>query len=129
VQSAGRLGLAGVPRYVDATFQLRLIAETPDLLSWTELAISNPFTSVAGKFQEAALIYTASSLDPKYTRLGIHILVSGAGNSPGHYDNILFDNVRLDASPAAAVPEPATMFLLGSGLIGIGAFVRRRFKK
>jgi hypothetical protein len=36
------------------------------------------------------------------------------------------DNINLDAAP---VSEPGTMMLLGSGLVGLAGYARRRFKK
>lgn len=42
--------------------------------------------------------------------------------------NCANDVIREQGSNSA-VPEPATMLLLGSGLIGFGAFARKKFKK
>jgi hypothetical protein len=44
-------------------------------------------------------------------------------------NNIMFENLLLAETHPQPIPEPATLLLLGSGLIGLGYFVRRRMKK
>jgi PEP-CTERM motif len=51
------------------------------------------------------------------------VIFSGSANYIG------FDNITLGAStPSAATPEPATLTLFGSGLLGLVGLVRRRRK-
>lgn len=52
------------------------------------------------------------------------------GGLPENFDASRITNVSFAyGTDLAAVPEPATMFLLGTGLIGIGIFVRRKFRR
>ena len=67
--------------------------------------------------------FTAQS---DHASLGEALTIRLLNISAGEGREVNFDNVRLTAAP---VPEPATMLLLGAGLIGLAGFGRKKFKK
>lgn len=56
----------------------------------------------------------------EWVRIGI-----GGDFGPNPHE---LDNFRFNTTPSAAVPEPATLLLLGTGLAGVAAKARRRRK-
>ncbi len=61
----------------------------------------------------------------------LHLLAGVGGNRYGWFDfnefsTLAFDNALLEITPAASVPEPATLLLVGASLLGLAATRRRR---
>jgi hypothetical protein len=88
---------------------------------WTPLFTDKIFAQASGAATDAGFTLDFfGNVLARYVRFEID-----SNYSPDPYGNY----VGLSEIQFNAVPEPATMLLLGSGLIGIGAFVRRKFKK
>jgi hypothetical protein len=63
--------------------------------------------------------YNFSSPAGPYT-VGPVSVVDGAAHPAGNYNNNVMMHIRLDSAAVAAVPEPSSLLLICTGLVGVG---------
>ena len=86
--------------------------------------VSVPFSFADGRFVTAIHSFTLSAAELAAANLAGEVDLNLDRNGSG--DFIAFDWFELAGTTSAAVPEPTSLIVLGSALIGFGLMRRRK---